>query len=90
MPVTLLGVTYTLTLRWNTRASLWTADLGDISGQLIVAGLALRTNRNALEPYYYSTKVPRGVLMVVDNTGANADPGMDSFASTHSLLFGAP
>jgi len=90
MPVTLLGLTYTLTMRWNTRVGIWTADLADIAGTLIVGGLALRTNRNALEPYYYSTSVPRGVLMVIDNSGKDADPGRDSFASTHTLLFGAP
>lgn len=87
MPLTLRGVTYGFTMRWNWRGQGWTADWQALSGTVLVAGVPLKVGRNAIAPFLESASLPYGALIVADATGANKDPGLNSFSSTHQLLF---
>ena len=87
MPLTLRGVTYTFTMRFNHRSGAWTCDWQDYSGNVLASGVPIKTGRNAIAPYLKTTSLPYGALMAIDTTGANQDPGLNSFASTHQLVF---
>lgn len=87
MPLTLRGVTYTFTMRYNPRSNGWTADWQDYSGTVLVAGMPIKNGRNLLQPYLKTTKLPYGALFVLDTTGQNQDPALNSFQSTHQLVF---
>lgn len=85
-PWTLDDVTYLLTMRWNFRAGIYTMDVADASNELLVAGIPLRTGRKLLS-HCPAKPLPQGALFVFDSTGKQSDPGRDSFATTHQLLY---
>lgn len=51
--VSLSGVNYTLTLRWNTAAGLWFLDIATADGVAILSGVPLVTGADLLEQYAY-------------------------------------
>jgi len=51
--ISLAGVVYTLTLRWNVSAAVWMLDIADQNGNQIVAGTPLVTGADLLEQLGY-------------------------------------
>lgn len=51
--ITLVGVQYQVTLRWNIPSQVWIINLADANGNAIVNGIPLVTGRDLLEPYGY-------------------------------------
>jgi hypothetical protein len=52
-PITLGGLDYELTVKWNTANSTWVLDIADTSNNPIVGGIPLVTGLDLLEQYAY-------------------------------------
>jgi hypothetical protein len=51
--ISLSGVDYQLTVRWNVVAAAWTLDVADTAGEPIVVGIPIVTGVDLLEQYAY-------------------------------------
>jgi hypothetical protein len=51
--VTLVGVTYNMTVRWNVPAACWMLDIADTNDSPILNGVPLITGADLLEQYEY-------------------------------------
>lgn len=84
--VPLDGVTYTLQVRWNVRASSWYMDVLDEQGQVVfLAGLRLAANWPLAA--YNTGRSPPGSFVVMDTAGEGADPDIASLGIRHVLLY---
>lgn len=87
--VTLTGVSYTFTLRYNIRLDRWMLDIADASETPILSGIPLLIERN-LTGQYTALDLPPGVLFVTDDSGRELQPGLLSFLTDHSLNYADP
>lgn len=80
------GVTYTLELRWNVRATAWFLNVLDEAEQnVFLAGLKLVANFPLAA--YVTGRSPPGALVCVDTSGQGADPGLNDLGARHQLLY---
>ena len=87
--VTLDSVVYTLTLRWNTRANQWMLDLLDAVGNELVLGTPLLNGEVLLAQYaYLGAVLPPWGLFIVDMTGQDRDPDLNSLGVDVLLMYG--
>ena len=78
--VSLDGLTYILTIRYNTRLQGWTLDIETANETVLVSGTRIVLNRNLL---YGETdsRLPQGELFVIDPAGIQlTDPGRTAWA----------
>ena len=84
--VSLDDATYTLQLRWNVREGAWFMDVLDQQGEaLLLAGLRLVASFPLTA--YVTDRKPPGDLVVIDTTGAGADPGRADLGTRHALVY---
>jgi hypothetical protein len=89
--ITLSGITYTLTFRYNSRSTRWVMDIGDASNNPIQLGLVLLINVDLTYQYRPANiSLPVGTFFVQDNTGQGIQPTQYSFGTTHTLFYGDP
>ena len=86
--VSLAGVTYTLTIKWNSFANCWILDISDINGNAIVGGLALVTGCDLLWPFKYL--LFGGALNVETDHAISVVPSYTTLGSTGHLYFVTP
>lgn len=71
---------YTFDVRWNTRDEAWYFDLTDAEGRVIVAGvkivLGALLGRRSSHPFFR-----QNVLVAIDTTLENRDPGFDDLGT---------
>jgi hypothetical protein len=87
--ITLAGVQYFMTMRYNSRADRWFLDVADSQRTPVVTGLPLLVDRRLLQQYP-TLPVPYGELIVTDDSGRDLDPTIQSFINDHSLIFLTP
>jgi hypothetical protein len=84
--ITLDGVAYLLELRWNTREEAWYLDLRLEDGTDVVTGLKVVVSfplgRRSQHP-----KCPPGILLAVDTSGGQKDPGIADLGDRVQLLY---
>jgi len=51
LQVALLGVTYSLTVRWNALANLWYLDINDVNNNPILNGIPMTAGVNLLQQF---------------------------------------
>lgn len=69
------GVTYQLTIRYNSRAGLWRVDIADDNGTALASGLSLRNAGIPANGCIFGRQgFPPGILMAL----ATADPATDA------------
>jgi hypothetical protein len=85
LSVSLVGVTYNLTVKWNDISRAWVIDLYDQNDNLIVGGIPMVTGEDLLEPYGY-LKIG-GQLIVQTDTDTLAVPTFDNLGATSHLYF---
>ncbi|MGX6999916.1 phage baseplate plug family protein [Caballeronia sp. KNU42] len=51
--ISLVGVTYEMTVVWNTPNASWVLDIADASGNPILSGIPMVTGADLLEQYAY-------------------------------------
>lgn len=83
--ITLAGVLYTLTVRWNEMNEAWTVDIADANSNPIVSGIPLVTGVDLLAPFGYLNF--GGQLIAQTTNDANAVPTFDNLGSTGNLYF---
>lgn len=84
--VPLESVTYTLQMRWNTRASRWYMDvLNEQADTVLIAGLKLVASWPLAA--YITGRQPPGAFVVVDSTGLDVDPDLTGLGIRWKLLY---
>ena len=87
--VTLDSKVYTLTLRWNNRASQWMLDILDAVGNELVLGCPLLNGELLLSQFsYLGAALPPWGLFIVDLTGQDRDPDLNSLGGDVLLMYG--
>lgn len=85
LQISLGGTLYTLTVWWNDSAQCWTIDIGDISNNPIVTGIALVTGCDLLGQYGYLNF--GGSLVCQSSFDPDTVPTYDSLGGTGQLYF---
>jgi hypothetical protein len=83
--VTLAGVLYQFTIRWNDANQAWTLDIADSNGNAIISGIPLVTGGDLLAPYGYLNF--GGQLIVQTANDTNAVPTLANLGSAGNLYF---
>lgn len=86
--ISLSGVSYQFTLKWNTASACWMLDLADANAAPLALGLPLITGANLLEQLDY-LGVP-GELIVQSDNDPDAVPTFDSLGSAGELYYISP
>ncbi len=86
--ITLAGVDYRITQRWNTFSSCWVIDIADAGDTPIVSGIPLVTGADLLESFAYLDI--GGQLIVQTDHDTDAVPTFDNLGSTGHLYFVTP
>lgn len=85
LSISLGGVKYTLTTKWNVPANCWVLDIADVNNNPIVSGICLVTGVDLLEQYGYLNF--GGKLYVQTDHDINAVPTLSNFGTTGHLYF---
>lgn len=83
--ISLAGVTYGLTVRWNAAAASWTLSIADANGNPILGGLPLVTGADLLGQYGYLGI--GGSLVVQTDHDTDALPTIDNLGAESHLYF---
>lgn len=81
----LSGVTYTLTIKWNTVAECWMMDIGDQSNNPLVQGIPLVTGSDLLAQFEYLGI--GGALTVQTDNDPAAIPTYTNLGTTGHLFY---
>lgn len=87
--VTLTGVVYTLTFRYNTRMDRWALDVADASNNALLVGVPLLIERDLIGRFVISG-LPPGTLFAADFTNQDTQPTRFSFGTDHGLIYVDP
>lgn len=86
LQVSLDGVTYTLRVRWNARASAWFMDiLTEDADDVIAAGLRIVVGYPL--NLYRADRKPPGLLFAQDTSGRGVDPGLGELGERVQLFY---
>lgn len=83
--VQLVGVFYSMSVRWNIPAGAWVLDIADVDDVPIVAGIPLITGADLLEQYEYLGI--GGQLIVQSDDNVDAVPTYANLGSIGHLYF---
>lgn len=87
LTITLDGVVYTLSLRYNVRSDNWFMDIQDSAANPIVSGLPILIQRSVSGQYAYLA-IPPGIFVATDNSGQGTQPTQFSFGIDHTFYYG--
>jgi hypothetical protein len=85
LAITLGGVGYRLTVRWNEHAACWMLNLADTAGVAIVAGIALTAGVDLLGQYKYLRL--GGKLYAQSDASIDTPPALDNLGVTARLYW---
>lgn len=79
------GVTFQLDFAWNARGGCWSIMVSDAAGNLLLrrcvrVGLSLLAR-------FRDTRLPPGDIVVVDTSGAGAEPGLTDLGGRVQLVY---
>ena len=83
--VTLVGVTYSMKVRWCAPAACWVLDIADTNDVPIVSGIPMITGTDLLAPYGYLGI--GGQLIVQTDNNTDAVPTYANLGSLGHLYF---
>jgi hypothetical protein len=83
--VTMAGVQYQLTVRWNDANQSWILDIADPSANPIVTGIPVVTGEDLLAPFAYLNF--GGQLIVQTTNDTDAVPTLANLGSAGNLYF---
>ena len=83
--ITLVGVTYTMTVHWCAPSSCWVLDIADQNAVPIVSGIPIITGADLLAAYGYLGI--GGQLIVQTDYDVDAVPTFDNLGDTSHLFF---
>ncbi|KAA6459622.1 hypothetical protein DYQ86_16010 [Acidobacteria bacterium AB60] len=83
--ISLAGVQYQMTVRWNAMNETWVLDLADQSGNPILSGIPLVTGEDLLAPFGYLDL--GGQLIVQTSNNTDAVPTFTNLGTLSNLFF---
>ncbi len=83
------GRQFRLTFAWSLREGAWYLDIASRDGTLLAAGLRLAEGVNVLRREA-SSELPPGPLILLDMSGARAEPTRDDLGKRWVLFYGEP
>ncbi len=83
----LLGVTYTITVRWNALASLWYLDINDVNNNPILNGVPMVAGVDLLKQFAY---LGVGGSLVAQNVSNPNEPIDENGLGVTGFLFFIP
>lgn len=83
--ITVLGVTYGVSILWNYVANCWVMDVTDSLGNKLLSGIPLVTGTDLLAPYGYMNF--GGQLTVETDFDLSAPPTYDNLGITGHMYF---
>lgn len=86
--VSLGGVVYNLTCRWNRVSQSWTLDIADSAANPLINGIPLITGADLLAQYAY--KGIGGKLIVQSSDNPDAVPTFTNLGANGNLYFVSP
>jgi len=86
--ITLSGVQYRLTLKWNVTAQIWVLDIADIDNNLLVAGICVVTGTDLLEPFGYLNF--NGQIFASTDTDPASPPNFENLGTTGHIYWVTP
>lgn len=86
--ISLSGVDYLVTVRWNVAAAAWCADLASVDGAAILAGVPLVTGADLLAQYGYLGL--GGALVAQSDNDPDAVPTFDGLGVNGRLYWVTP
>jgi hypothetical protein len=88
LKVTLDNVVYTLRFRWNSRLAKWIMDISDVSENPLLMGLVLYEGIPLIWRFVGRIEgLPPGGFLVVDETGQNRDPDVETLGTDVKLIY---
>lgn len=83
--ITMAGVQYQLTIKWNAQSQSWTIDIADSSGTPILCGIPMVTGCDLLGQFEYLNF--GGQLVAQTKDGTDAIPTFTNLGSNANLYF---
>lgn len=83
--ITLSGVQYRVTLKWNASAQLWVIDIADSNNVVIVAGVHVVTGADLLAQYEYLGF--GGKLFAMTDSDPDLPPGFSDLGKNGHLYW---
>jgi hypothetical protein len=83
--ITLSGVQYRVTLRWNPIAQLWFIDFADVAGNALLLGVPVVTGADLLAQYAYLNF--GGALFAMTDDAPDLPPGFTNLGKTGHLYW---
>lgn len=84
--VDLDGTPYVLDFDWNERAGSWALGVSLVDGTVLVAGRRIVVGYPLLNRFK-DPRLPRGVLMAMDTSNQDADPGEAELGARVQLVY---
>jgi len=85
LQITLAGVQYQLTVKWNDANQSWILDIGDSSANPIVTGIPIVTGTDLLAPFAYLNF--GGQLIAQTTNDTDAVPTFENLGTAGNLYF---
>jgi hypothetical protein len=85
LTISLAGVQYTLTVKWNDAIQVWVFDMADTTGNLILGGIPLVTGTDLLGQYGYLNL--GGQLRAFTDSDITLPPNFTNLGVTGHLYF---
>jgi len=83
--ISLAGVQYQMTVKWNDANQAWTLDIANVNGTAIVSGIPIITGTDLLAPFAYLNF--GGQLIVQTTNDTDAVPTLANLGSAGNLFF---
>jgi len=80
------GAGYVFEFWWNDRAGAWFMSISDTDDVMILAGVRVVVDF-PLAARFHDERLPPGVLVAQDTTGARQDPGLEDLGVRTVLLY---
>lgn len=84
--VTIDGVVFNLSFKWNARQEAWALAILDSEKVTIIAGIRIVANYDLLNGKV-DARLPDGVLLALDMEGQGVDPGIDDLGNRVLLIY---
>lgn len=85
LSISMAGVVYQLTVKWNVATGSWVLDIADNSGNPIISGIPIVTGEDLLSPFGYLNF--GGKLIAQTDNDVDAVPTFENLGSSGNLFF---
>lgn len=84
---TLDGRVYQFEFEWSARSRHWFVSLSTADGDPIATGVKVVAGWPLFRRWRWDDRAPPGVVVALDTSGANEDPGLEDFGTRVQLVY---